>query len=189
MSPGAFFRTHAPGLVAAGLSTAFAAYMIVTGGDGGDPELPVVFVRHAPVEKVVSRQPSMPIVPGNRLLPDAPLVADELITGTVGPVPHGDAEGTGDKAPGRDAGGGDGDEGRKGRQHVERRPEEEPLPHYVLRFASPAMALVEGDGRLWTVEPGDALPGLGRIIAIERRQGRWVVRLSDGTRSYEIRQE
>ncbi len=187
MPLGEFLKAYAPGLVAAGLSTAFATYMIATGGNGGVPDLPTIFVRHAPVEKVVSRQPNTPIVPGNRLLPDAPLAADEMITGTVGPVPHG-----GDETEGRGAAGervrNEGT-GHKGRQHVERRPGEEPLPRYVLRFASPAMALVEGGGRLWTVEPGDELPGMGRVVAIERRKGRWVVRLSDGSRTYEIRQE
>jgi hypothetical protein len=176
MSLGAFLKTYAPGLVAAGLSTAFATYMIYTGGNGGaDAGLPTVFVRHAPVERVVSRPPAHPVVPGNRLLPDAPLVADELITGTVGRVPHE----TEDRDTRPDA-------ERKGRQHVERRPGEEPLPKYVLRFASPAMALVEGAGRLWNVEPGDELPGLGRVIAIERKGGRWIVRASDGSREYEI---
>ena len=190
MPLGEFFKTYAPGLVAAGLSTAFATYMIATGGNGGGGlDLPTIFVRHAPVEKVVSRQPATPIVPGNRLLPDAPLMVDEMITGTVGPVPHGGEPAKGQEGADRRAKGDGRDEARKGRRHVERRPGEEPLPRYVLRFASPAMALVEGGGRLWNVEPGDELPGMGRIIAIERRQGKWVVRLSDGTRSYEIRQE
>lgn len=42
------------------------------------------------------------------------------------------------------------------------------------------MALIEGRAGLIQVEPGDMLPGLGRVDAIRKQDGRWVVVTSRG---------
>ncbi|MGX4773791.1 hypothetical protein ACWAUC_28775 [Bradyrhizobium guangdongense] len=44
-----------------------------------------------------------------------------------------------------------------------------------LRNAANGGALIEGRGGLYEVYPGDPIPGLGRVDAIRRQDGRWVV--------------
>jgi len=46
---------------------------------------------------------------------------------------------------------------------------------WTIRSARDGMVLVEGRGEIYEVVPGAPLPGLGRVEAIERRDGRWVV--------------
>jgi len=173
-----FLSTYSTPLLAATFSVAFAGYAIITGGNGGLPDI-VAFVRHAPVESPLSEAPAHRIVPTHRLLPDAgPVFVDPIITGSV------------DK-PHEPEGAGKGQRARSGEvSKAERRPEREKPPRYVLRFATQEMALVEGEGRLWDVAPGDVLPGLGRVMAIERKKKRgWVVKASDGERIWEIGEE
>jgi hypothetical protein len=52
----------------------------------------------------------------------------------------------------------------------------EPLDGWVLREVYNGSALVEGRNRgLYEVMPGNMIPGVGRVEAIERRGARWVV--------------
>jgi len=46
---------------------------------------------------------------------------------------------------------------------------------WVLRKAYRGAALVEGRYGIIEVEPGDTLPGVGRVEEIKRQDGRWVV--------------
>ncbi|QQO23962.1 hypothetical protein JJB98_30865 [Bradyrhizobium diazoefficiens] len=49
-----------------------------------------------------------------------------------------------------------------------------------LRNAAAGGALIEGRGGLYEVYPGDPIPGVGRVDAIRRQDGRWVVVTSKG---------
>jgi len=49
-----------------------------------------------------------------------------------------------------------------------------------LRDASNGGALIEGRNGLYEVYPGDPIPGVGRVDAIRRQDGRWVVVTSKG---------
>ena len=51
---------------------------------------------------------------------------------------------------------------------------------WSLYQARQGMALIEGRAGLIQVEPGDMLPGLGRVDAIRKQDGRWVVVTSRG---------
>jgi hypothetical protein len=51
---------------------------------------------------------------------------------------------------------------------------------WVLRSVQNGTALIQGRIGLVEVEPGDSLPGLGRIENIRRQDGRWVVVTSRG---------
>jgi hypothetical protein len=44
---------------------------------------------------------------------------------------------------------------------------------YRIRSAMEGMALVEGPEGLVAVRPGSVLPGVGRVEAIEHREGKW----------------
>jgi hypothetical protein len=46
---------------------------------------------------------------------------------------------------------------------------------WVLRSVSDGVALIEGRHGVIEIEPGDSLPGIGRIHEIKRQDGRWVV--------------
>lgn len=49
-----------------------------------------------------------------------------------------------------------------------------------LRNAANGGALIEGRNGLYEVYPGDPIPGIGRVDAIRRQDGRWVVVTSKG---------
>ena len=49
-----------------------------------------------------------------------------------------------------------------------------------LRNAGNGGALIEGRDGLYEVYPGDPIPGVGRVDAIRRQDGRWVVVTSRG---------
>jgi hypothetical protein len=51
---------------------------------------------------------------------------------------------------------------------------------WVLRDVSYGAALIEGRRGTYEVYAGDAIPGLGRVDAIRRQDGRWVVVTSKG---------
>jgi hypothetical protein len=46
---------------------------------------------------------------------------------------------------------------------------------WVLRSVSDGVALIEGRHGVIEIEPGDSLPGIGRIHEIKRQDGHWVV--------------
>ena len=54
------------------------------------------------------------------------------------------------------------------------------LEGWVLRDVSRGGALIEGRRGYYVVYAGDAIPGLGRVDAIRRQDGRWVVVTSKG---------
>jgi hypothetical protein len=59
------------------------------------------------------------------------------------------------------------------------------LPAWTQRAASPGLAWVARSGAAWDSElrrvvPGDVLPGAGRVLSVERVDGRWVVRTERG---------
>ncbi len=59
---------------------------------------------------------------------------------------------------------------------AERSGRKNPARDFVLRDVAHGVALIErGDGTLEEVIPGDTLPGVGRVTAIERRGPGWVV--------------
>ena len=51
---------------------------------------------------------------------------------------------------------------------------------WVLRDVSNGGALIEGRQGVFEVYAGDPVPGLGRVEAIRRQDGRWVVVTSKG---------
>ena len=51
---------------------------------------------------------------------------------------------------------------------------------WVLREVERGTALIEGRMGIIEVDPGDVVPGLGRIEAIRKQDGRWVVVTSKG---------
>ncbi|MFT4120461.1 hypothetical protein [Bradyrhizobium sp.] len=51
---------------------------------------------------------------------------------------------------------------------------------WVLRDVANGGALIEGRGGLYEVYAGDPIPGVGRVDAIRRQDGRWVVVTSKG---------
>jgi hypothetical protein len=55
-----------------------------------------------------------------------------------------------------------------------------PIQGWVLRDVYDGIALVEGRGGYREVAVGEAIPGVGRVEAIERRGRRWVVVTSQG---------
>jgi hypothetical protein len=55
------------------------------------------------------------------------------------------------------------------------------LDGWIVRRVYNGAALIQGRfGGVIEVEPGDNLPGLGRIETIRRQDGRWVVLTSRG---------
>jgi hypothetical protein len=54
------------------------------------------------------------------------------------------------------------------------------LDGYAVRGVGHGIALVEGQGAMAEVAPGDYLPGAGRVERIERRAGEWVVVTTQG---------
>ena len=56
------------------------------------------------------------------------------------------------------------------------------VPGFVLRRVYDGAALIEGRDGIIEVEPGMVAPGLGRIEAIKRQDGRWVVVTARGHR-------
>jgi hypothetical protein len=51
----------------------------------------------------------------------------------------------------------------------------------VLRDVHRGTAFIEGRAGVIEVEQGDLVPGLGRIEAVRKQEGRWVVVTSKGT--------
>jgi hypothetical protein len=54
------------------------------------------------------------------------------------------------------------------------------LDGWVLRDVGRGAALIQGRRGLYEVFAGDPVPGLGRVDAIRRQDGRWVVVTSKG---------
>jgi hypothetical protein len=51
---------------------------------------------------------------------------------------------------------------------------------WVLHEVANGAALIEGRRGIYEVSAGDPVPGLGRVDAIRRQDGRWVVVTSKG---------
>jgi hypothetical protein len=54
------------------------------------------------------------------------------------------------------------------------------LDRWHLRDVAQGGALIEGRGGYYVVYAGDEVPGLGRVDAIRRQDGHWVVVTSKG---------
>jgi hypothetical protein len=54
------------------------------------------------------------------------------------------------------------------------------LDNWALQDVNRGGALIEGRRGLFEVYAGDVVPGLGRIDAVRRQDGRWVVVTSKG---------
>ena len=54
------------------------------------------------------------------------------------------------------------------------------VENWVLRDVGHGGALIEGRQGIYEVYPGDPVPGLGRVDAVRRQDGRWVVVTSKG---------
>ncbi|MDU1668740.1 MAG: hypothetical protein E6833_21305, partial [Bradyrhizobium sp.] len=54
------------------------------------------------------------------------------------------------------------------------------LDGWVLRDVGRGGALIEGRGGLYEVYAGDPVPGLGKVDAIRKQDGRWVVVTTKG---------
>lgn len=52
---------------------------------------------------------------------------------------------------------------------------EKPIGDYTLREVQDGIALVQGRGGLYEVGPGDRLPGVGKVLTVERIGRKWVV--------------
>ncbi|MFI5011865.1 MAG: hypothetical protein ACHQAY_05925 [Hyphomicrobiales bacterium] len=59
-------------------------------------------------------------------------------------------------------------------------PQKAPIQGWVLRDVYDGIALVEGRGGYREVQVGEAIPGAGKVEAIEKRGRRWVVVTSQG---------
>ncbi len=163
---GEFARNYSLGILSAAASVGFAGYMVVHGGGGAEIARSTLVVSHVAVESPLKAHPEQRLTPARQVTVARALSReDRLITGSL----RSDGEG--------------------------RPPAELPHPSeaaappvdYVLRFATPDVALVEGSGRLWSVGKGDLLPGAGRVVDIEHRaRDRWVVKTYDGKRIQEI---
>ncbi len=167
---GNFVRTYSTGVIAACVSVVFASYMLLTRDGRNVLPQATVAVRHAPVISPLKKAPEKSIVPANMITgATLPVAGDALITGSLGRIAGGKQSllmplREARKSP-----------GRRGRLR------------YVLRFATPQVALVENSGRVWSVEPGDLLPGAGRVIRIERKgPDKWALKTFDGKRISEI---
>jgi hypothetical protein len=55
-----------------------------------------------------------------------------------------------------------------------------PIKEYVLRFARRGAVVVQGPKGNFAAAPGVMLPGAGRILSIQNRNGRWVVQTENG---------
>ncbi|WP_236843279.1 hypothetical protein [Bradyrhizobium icense] len=51
---------------------------------------------------------------------------------------------------------------------------------WILRDVANGIALIESRGGMYEVYAGDPVPGLGRVDAIRKQDGRWVVVTSKG---------
>jgi hypothetical protein len=67
-------------------------------------------------------------------------------------------------------------------QKVEIRPKI--IQNYVLREVADGVALIEGPDGLREVWPGRGVPGAGKVTAIEKQAGKWVVITSEGLIEY-----
>ena len=61
-----------------------------------------------------------------------------------------------------------------------------PIQGWVLRDVYDGIALVEGRGGYREVAVGEAIPGVGKVEAIERHGRRWVVVTSQGVIASEL---
>jgi hypothetical protein len=65
-------------------------------------------------------------------------------------------------------------------------PQKPPIQGWILRDVYDGIALVEGRGGYREVSVGEAIPGVGRVEAIERHGKRWVVVTSQGVIASEL---
>jgi hypothetical protein len=54
------------------------------------------------------------------------------------------------------------------------------IKSYVLQQAEAGVAVVQGRGTAYRVQAGTLLPGAGRVLSVEQRDGKWVVVTTQG---------
>jgi hypothetical protein len=59
-------------------------------------------------------------------------------------------------------------------------PTEPIIKTYVLHEAQAGVAVVEGRGTAYRIQPGNLLPGAGRVLSVEQRDDKWVVVTTQG---------
>ena len=69
---------------------------------------------------------------------------------------------------------------RRAREWAKSPPPKSGLEGWVVRDVHRGTALIEGRMGIIEVEQGDLVPGLGRVDAIRKQDGRWVVVTSRG---------
>ena len=153
-----FIETYYTGVIAAAFSTGFAVYISMSGQMVDNP--PSVAVRHNPVASPLEGKVVGTAVP-KQWTPDGvlPLASDQLLTGSL-------PEST-SKLSGRAA--------KQDRKRIFANRVDTSKGHYILRVATEKIALVEGRGKLWSVQPGRLLPGYGRVLKIMQKNKHWVV--------------
>ncbi len=130
--------------------------------------IPAIAVSHVPVINPLAKRAKYSSVPRRFVKPDIPdisvLQLDNLITGSI-PKPEKSSTKTSEKVD------------LKVTRYT---PRQDPAKLYVVRIATPEMALVEGLGRLWSVSPGHLLPKSGRVLEIKKDGSKWVVVTTNG---------
>ncbi len=153
-----YIRTYLTGFIAAGFSVFFAGYMMFNGA--AEKKLPDLVVTHVPVKSPVKGKYFTTNIPKrpdgvNHLYIDK----QRIITGSI-PVIASETE----KAT-----------GKQDLLVFRKKNGLSARTRYVVRVATSNLALVEGNGRLWSVAPGHLLPGAGRVLKIIKKQKKWVV--------------
>lgn len=158
-----FIRTYLMGVVAAAVSTFFAGYMLIH-GEVSEEDINIV-VRHNPVASPLTGRLYTASIPKHFQLNNVPrFVDDQLITGSVSRKV--------DKSQARSK--------KENMLKVFNKPLNNTRPRYKLKIATAKIALVEGNGKLWSVSPGRLLPGFGRVLRIRQRGRKWIVVTTHG---------
>ncbi len=158
-----FLKTYIVGIVGASISTTFALYMFINGQEKED--LPNVVVAHVPVMNPLDSKlttasvPRRPKFTNSIMLPQSvrrtSSISKQLNSGTNVSV-------------------------KQDMLKIGRLPPQDPQSLYILRLATGDMALLEGNGKLWSVQPGHILPGTGRVLQIKKNGAKWVVVTTNG---------
>ena len=158
-----FVKTYSTGVVSATLSVIFASYMFIHGEV--ETTVPAIAVTHVPVINPLVKRSTYASVPRRFEKSDINVLQlDDLVTGSIAKQQKKQTKTT-----------------RKVDLKVTRyTPVQDPTKLYVVRIATPEMALVEGLGRLWSVSPGHLLPKTGRVLEIKNEGSKWVVVTTNG---------
>jgi hypothetical protein len=107
----------------------------------------------------------------------APVAAAKEITGSIAPVATAPASSPKSDVAKSEAAKSEAAKSEAAKSEMARLPTVE---GWVLRDVANGSALIEGRRGMFEVYAGDPVPGLGRVDAIRRQDGRWVVVTSKG---------